>query len=399
MEKYMKKLRIGLTGIAAVFVLAIVASMNINAAGPPDQYCDASSWWTGDTTITKGDVAKQTFKPQQNRLSRVILDMNGDGNGTVGLIVSGNGSLYGSTNGGDGFVAEPNGRGDVEFYFDDVELVPGVTYTLLPIYSIGNADLNWYYKDTCYADGAAYLGSVEKTWDFGFETQGFTYTDPTPVPIATPTPTVSEDGTTPTATPTPAPEVSADIAVPVLTYVVKNNLQITDFTSGIDVDGDDIFILNGTATAGSTVIVTLNGETYEAVADSTGAWFMQLAVDELATGEYTLTAQTQVGDKISEATELLTISLTAVESAQVIAAVEDEDSNNWLLYLYIGIGVVVILGGALTYYLIRRKKQAAKNTTKATSVTPSENAEASSEEKPKEETSPTEEKTSTDSKK
>lgn len=151
---------------------------DVNAAGPPDQICPdlLTTAWT--SMIREPEyILGQTFKPEQNRLSKVQIVVEGDGDGSVGGSIWKDGGIYAlATN---DMVSEPEGKGVIEFYFNDIEIEIGSTYKVIPIYSNGNTKLGWYYSSSCnYEGGAAYMGDTEKNYDFAFATFGFDYEEP-----------------------------------------------------------------------------------------------------------------------------------------------------------------------------------------------------------------------------
>jgi hypothetical protein len=377
-------------------VAFLLLGINVKAAGPPDQLCDASGS-TGWTTVIRQNphFTTQTFTPQQNRLSRVVLDMLGDGVGSAALAIFHDDALI-ALNTND-MVAEPNGRGDMGFNFNDITLVPNDVYQIFPIYSYGNTSLGWYWNYNCYSGGTAYVGSSVQDNDFGFATYGFTIPDPTPTPTPTPTATPSGSPTpTPSATPTPTPTLttSQTLVPSTLSYVVKNNLIINDFINGIEATSNDILILNGTGVAGSTVVIDFNGTTYEAIVEQGGTWFLQLQLVELATGDYTITSQTKSGTEISESADLLVINFTSINTPTITTTTKE---NDWKLYLYIG-AAVIVLGSLVVYYFIKKRKSGQPIASKVDSViTPETSVATPNEEEPPTE-APTDETPPTDSK-
>jgi hypothetical protein len=176
----MRSLRLSARLTALFLAVFLLLGTNVKAAGPPDQVCDTSgsSGWT--TVIRQNpNFTTQTFTPQQNRLSRVVLDMLGDGVGSAALAIFHDDALI-ALNTND-MVAEPNGRGDMGFNFNDIILVPGDVYQIFPIYSYGNTSLGWHWQFNCYSGGAGYIGSSAQDYDFGFSTHGFTV-EPEPTP-------------------------------------------------------------------------------------------------------------------------------------------------------------------------------------------------------------------------
>jgi hypothetical protein len=161
--------------------------------------------------------------------------------------------------------------------------------------------------------------------------------------------------------------------------VIKNNLKITELTEAIEAESDNLLVLNGSGTVGSKVLIVFNDNAFEATVDQTGKWFLQLAISDVATGDYVVTGQTQVGNEVSEEADLLTVQLTAIETDEVVVAPTNDNSR---LYLYIGIATaVVVIGGLIAYYLVRKKKKASMDssaqannvvTTPKSIITPSE---------------------------
>ena len=184
-------------------VLTIGTNFNIAlSAGPPDQTCDASLGGYMTLIRDPDKLLSQTFTPNQNRLSRITIQIFGDGTEQgVGMVIFKDSSIIAfNTN---GMVNEPVGYGEVSFEYDDVELTPGYSgYKILPIYSIGNTAIFWHYLDGCYDGGVAYMGSVAKSYDFGFATYGFDYVVPVDPSVddGTGDDVVADDTSTPTTT-------------------------------------------------------------------------------------------------------------------------------------------------------------------------------------------------------
>lgn len=98
----------------------------------------------------------------------------------------------------------------------------------------------------------------------------------------------------------------------------------------------DDLLLNGTAEVGSTVVVSLNGVSYEATTDGSGNWTLTVpaaAVSVLADGRYDITAQatdaagnvataTQPLAVVAEAADLPTISVSAFTGDNVLDGAE-----------------------------------------------------------------------------
>ncbi len=138
-------------------------------AATADQYCTPGAAWVavaGHTSIY------QTFTPTQNRLTRIGLWMEGDGDGTVYLRLFHNTSVIGS-----GSRSEPDGYALIYLDFDNLELTPGDSnYRISLTTGATNANLAWHRSsdDSCLEGGHAYIDGEQKSYDFGFATYGYT---------------------------------------------------------------------------------------------------------------------------------------------------------------------------------------------------------------------------------
>lgn len=162
----LKKILIGL--LAAIVVLAFSPAKSVRAASA-DQYCTPGEAWVavaGHTSIY------QTFTPTQNRLTRIGLWMEGDGDGTIYLRLFHNTNVIGS-----GSRSEPDGYALIYLDFDNLELTPNDSnYRISLTTGAANANLAWHRSsdDSCSGGGHAYIDGEQKSYDFGFATYGYT---------------------------------------------------------------------------------------------------------------------------------------------------------------------------------------------------------------------------------
>lgn len=154
------------------FIILFVASFFIfpqtALSAEYDQGCTPDN--VANITVYNHYNIYQTFAPVHNRLTRVGLWMEGDGNGDVILKVQHNADILGSDS-----RSEPNGYALIYFDFDNIELTPGDSnYRLKPTTSKTNADLNWHRSTSpdCNVGGYAYFGTGPKDYDMGFATFG-----------------------------------------------------------------------------------------------------------------------------------------------------------------------------------------------------------------------------------
>ncbi len=170
----LQKFRVGLTWFS-VIILALVfnftATPPIYGAEEVDQYCTPGDAWV---TVSGHSDISQTFTPSQNRLSRVGVWVEGDGDGTVYLRILKNNVTIGS-----GSRSEPSEYSLIYFDFDDLTLEPGNSnYRIKLTTGPGNTSLRWHRSSSsgCCASGHALLDGTIKDYDWGFATYGWTYT-------------------------------------------------------------------------------------------------------------------------------------------------------------------------------------------------------------------------------
>lgn len=361
-----------------------------------DQRCRVTSALMGSMSVTnRTDLLQQSYKPTQNRLNKISIYMEGDGVGSVTLWLvqdSESGTYYINSNGP---VAEPNGKGMMDFVFDNVVLIPGEDYIILPN-PTDNSKLNWFYQDNCYADGIGYMGQVANSFDFAFQTSGYTanqapqQTDNLFIPTATltvaPTSTVTPTATVtktanqidsptatitveptgmgtgemgiglvePTTSITPIIDVDPEIPLPEVEYVLKNLEKIENLEEAIELSKTDGFVLYGTGEKNSTILISLGQNNYETVVSSNGTWYLQLPLSEIDPGTYTIKGQTQFDGNGGNIAGLATIRLQEEKTIGLINELSEKTQNN---YPYIAAILVILIGLTLLgMYLDGRKK-------------------------------------------
>jgi len=166
--------------VSCILVLNLFVPIStIKAASPPDQYCVADKGYTTMIREEENHVA-QSFKPKETHLSKVTMKIKGDGNGKLGIGIADGNFILAWNN--EGAMAEPNGSEQtVTFTFKDLALTPDKEYKIWPRISTDNTVLFWYYKESCYDRGAAYMGNNAKTYDFDFATYGWSEEDMPPI--------------------------------------------------------------------------------------------------------------------------------------------------------------------------------------------------------------------------
>jgi hypothetical protein len=378
-----------------------------------DQLCRTTS---ADGTIRvtdRTDLLQQTFTPTLDRLTSVMLYMKGEGSGTVTLWIvedSESGSYYVNDNGS---LPIPNGDGGLTFTFASPSLTPGKKYIILPVPSDGST-LYWYYKESCYANGDGYMGTVVKTFDYSFKTWGWNATPvffpivtatptPTPTPAATtlatatPTPT-AKAGTatvtpatitpTPVATvaPTPMSLIDPKVPTPVLQYALQDLKVIENLATIPDLTGDSNFVLYGTGEKGSVVLIMVGDNNYKVDVNDSGAWYFKLPISEIKTGTYEIKGQTQFNGAGSEVLSLMTINI----KNGVIAVTAKQISGGITNYLPYIVSILIILIGLVLLGMYLNEKKKSKLPKADTVIT--ENAKPATEEANKtNETTPTKE--------
>ena len=165
--------------IATLFLQTVLAvPLKTEAAGPPDQQCDASlsTGWNNIASYAEG--VWQTFTPVNiNYISKIVLDMEFDDAGDIGMVL-----MHGddpTTKTGDdilafGFATVNPGRQNVEFVFTEDKLVTKGDSGYKIVAVAGSASIpKWYYESDCYNGGARYLNGDNFGGDFGFAIYGF----------------------------------------------------------------------------------------------------------------------------------------------------------------------------------------------------------------------------------
>lgn len=380
--------------LSLCFVSIILSSKGLAIDGTVDQRCRVTSSLMGSLSVTGSPSAlSQQFKPTQNGLAKISIYVDGDGIGTVklwlkdmvdgGYIINSNGS-----------VAEPNGKGMIDFLFESTIVVPGRVYSMMPVAS-DKSKLDWFNQEDCYANGSAYIGNVEQTFDFAFQTYSYlkeidilgtpliiNLSTPTPGPTekaVVPTPTSTPLSATPTSiktinfTPVPlptsslpsstptlilTPSINAKIPVPVLLYVLHNFQKIEDLSGSVNLNEDDEFILYGSGDKNSKIIFIFGNSSYEVEVSDTGEWLFQLPINNISAGDYILKAQAQVGENGSEIIELIKINL----SKKLIGPVPVVLKNNITRYYPYIVSILLILIGLvlLGIYFDDKKKKLLK---------------------------------------
>lgn len=384
-----------IAGLTLICIGLGVFAKNVNAiAVVVDQRCRVTADLMGNMSVTnRTDLLQQTFKPTLNRLTKVSLYMEGDGVGSVTLWIvqdSESGTYYINSNGP---VAEPNGKGMMEFYFDNSVMIPGENYIILPN-PTDNSSLNWFYQEACYADGYGFMGQAIKSFDFAFQTTGYsvgqtpeqsdyffiptTISTPTPTstvaptvnptkivtPTTTPTATITSSPTgmgnkemgvfVPTSSLTPVPVQDPEIQSPKVEYVLKNLEKIENLDEPIDVSEANGFVLYGTGEKDAKILVSLGEYNYEVVTGSNGEWFLQLPLSEIASGNYTITGQTQIDGKGGVIAELAKIRFQKDGAAGLVSEIANNKRN---YYPYMAAILVILIGLTLLgMYLDARKK-------------------------------------------
>lgn len=154
------------------------------SASSIDQYCHTDEN-SGNISIAK-NLASQTFTPKHNRLTSIIMDIEGDGVSRMVLMINKKNDDGTPTAFSTNEVKVPKGRGMVTLYFDNYKMTPGIEYKITPgLSAFRDAVVNWYTKKDCYSGGAVYMSKDAQypygTVDFGFETYGYTYIPVTPI--------------------------------------------------------------------------------------------------------------------------------------------------------------------------------------------------------------------------
>lgn len=162
-------------------VLLFIASPQITQAviySSLDQTCSIAYDNDSKVDLTSGG-GSQFFTPTQNRLTKVVVKINGDGEGSLMSTIILDTDYVGFSD----TVAEPDGLNKiVTFRFDSLALTPGTQYRLAILATYGNDFVEWQYKDVCYEGGDALVSSGFQDYDFIFATYG--YTEETP-PVET----------------------------------------------------------------------------------------------------------------------------------------------------------------------------------------------------------------------
>jgi len=385
-----KNIQLILVELILLFLISPFLSKSIMAFSETlDQRCRVTSDQMLPKSITNVAYSpQQSFKPSYDHLTKIAVYVNGDGVGKIKLWLIedwAGGNYYVSSS---GEVAEPNGKAMVYFNFDNLEVKPGKSYMILA----GATDyskLEWYYQENCYADGSGHLGDVEQSYDFAFQTYGYSnvviqevpisimpvykLTTPTPVvikfpnfiPTKIPTPTPTKIPTlTPTSTTakvvTPTPDLASITPIPttgtalpildenpvipppIVEDVYKDLEKIENLEESIDLSNMDEFLLKGTGEKGSKILITLGKNNYEVVVDDNGQWVVKLPLSDIKNGTYKITGQTQINGAGGNIVDLATVRI-------------QKDSKS---YPYI-IAILIVLIGLTVFgmYLDGKKKK------------------------------------------
>ena len=119
------------------------------SASSIDQYCHTDEN-SGNISIAK-NLASQTFTPKHNRLTSIIMDIEGDGVSRMVLMINKKNDDGTPTAFSTNEVKVPKGRGMVTLYFDNYKMTPGIEYKITPgLSAFRDAVVNWYTKKDCY---------------------------------------------------------------------------------------------------------------------------------------------------------------------------------------------------------------------------------------------------------
>jgi len=374
--------------LASIFTFLLSGLIQpLYAAGPADQFC-RTGLTPGNVTITnRSDVIYQTFTPQQNRLSKVVLDVNGDGIGKIKLKIT---TFMASEENSNGWVQEPNGRGYVEFLFNDLALVPGLIYALTPIAS-DNSVLTWNYKTDCYSGGSAAIGTTAKDYDYGFETYGFIdetlIATPTQQPEqpATNTPTsvitTTQQNVTVTTTPTSNLPKDNSLVPPKLLYAIKNFETVSNVNESVNVKSGDVITLYGEGTLGSQIMISMGDLSTVSDVDQQGKWSSQIVVNENSSGDYMIFGKTISLGKSSEEIELLKLNY----GSPLIETVNDGSFiEKYAFYVVAAALTLIGIASYMLWYFLNKSKKGKAVEVKIENSTESDKNEGGGE-KPKDE--------------
>jgi hypothetical protein len=377
-----RSLFIGLT----VFCLSFAFSTTNIFAIPVllDQQCRTFVDQQGSMSITnRTDLLQQTFKPTQDRLTKVNVLLNGDGDGVISLWIvqnTDNGSYYINS---DGPLPEPNGKTMMSFNFNNVVMVPGSSYTILPATN-DLTKLEWYYQENCYANGDGFMGTVKKTFDFAFQTYGYSLETPltgtpviinlgtpTPSPTATVTnsPTVTVKATAsptntigPTATVakatsslTPILNNDSDIPFPSLEYVLNDLNKEENMGATIELNEKSDFVLFGKGVPGAKILISIGEKSFETTVDQNGYWYLKFPMSDIPSGAYLVKGQTQIDGAGSENVDLINVNVKNT-TPEVVAK---QLTSGFSTYYPYAIAVLVVSIGLvlLGMYLDGKKKK------------------------------------------
>ena len=342
-----------------------------------DQYCVGSEIYNEQEfwKILSHNPVGQTFKPEMNRLTSVLLALSGGGNAAkVNLRL-----IDTSTNTSVAFSSATTGvsAGWVVFNFSStVNLDTAKTYNV----AITTASNNAYWVSTtsgCYANGTAIVdGDVLATQDFGFITYGFNYVVPADPETPAEEPAVTEEPAdevnTGAGTETGEMEdvkiaaVDTTIAKPVLVSVSVNDdkEEVTPDTL-ITMSAVDTLKLTGTTVAGTKVVVMTGLETHEAEVTSDGNWTLELSGAEIGTTEVLVQGQATKDSLGSENAEFFRVRVSGAvsdTSAKVISVGNEGFAwNMWYTIAAIAFGLALGLGGMFLYVYFRHHRKDQKN--------------------------------------
>lgn len=230
-------------------------------------------------------------------------------------------------------------------------LIPGQTYKIV-LTCPGNNQTKWGYNTgNQYANGQAVGGGNPASEDFLFKTYGKLESASLN----------ADHPATGSAVPQNQVDVSQNIALPTLSYILKNDEKINaPIENVVELKEKDKLKVFGKATANYNLVLFADSDNYSAIADKNGEWNIEIDTDKLTKdSEITIKAQAQTSDL--KGSEIAVLFKVKKASEKAVTNVEPRTFLQKLLtdyFLYLVIGLLVLLAGltVLLYYLVKKRE-------------------------------------------
>lgn len=297
----------------------------------------------------------QTFKPEFNILTgvEVYLMNRMEGGQIMATIKNSNGQTVATSEVGTMVQAglAPNTWETLNFASPYGPLIPGQTYQVILTCLLNNQTSWGYNLGNHYANGQAVGGANPASEDFLFRTYGKLES-------------ASLSADHPAAGSTPSQNqvsVSQNIALPTLSYVLKNNEKIeAPIEKVVLIKEKDKLKVFGKSTAGYSVVLFTDSDNYSGTVDKNGEWSIEIDTDKL-TGDKEITIQGQAQTPEAKGSEIADLFKVKKITEKPVTKTEPRTFLQKLLtdyFLYLVAALVVLLIGltVLLYYLTKKRE-------------------------------------------